>query len=82
MEAVFFGVTGVVAVVVALVVGAALLGAAAGLALAAVKLGVWIYYGFIQHPEVQRGGEYRLEQGRDPTARAPGDDGRPDGAGP
>lgn len=65
MDIVVFGITGALAIAILIVLGALLLGALAGLVLGAVKLGVWVYYGFIQQPEIQPTGDYRLEQGRD-----------------
>lgn len=73
MEGAVLGFTGVVAIAVGLAVVALALGALAGLGLALVKLGVWVYYGFIQRPEIQPTGEYRLGQGRDAAAPAPAD---------
>ncbi len=68
MDIAVFGITGALAIAILIVLGTLLLGALTGLVLGAVKLGVWVYYGFIQQPEIQQTGAYRLEQGRDARA--------------
>ena len=79
MDVAILGLTGAVAIAVAVITGALLLGAIVGFVLAGVKLLVWLYYGFVRQPEVQQAGEYRLEQGHDAAARPPAGDDRSTG---